>query len=156
MRVLDVACGAGRHGLAAAARGAEVTGVDRDPAALEQARREAASRGVAATWMAWDLAGALPPLGTFDVLLSFNFLDRDRLPDLLGFLRPGGLLLMETFLVDQRAHGWGPTADQHLLARGELPRLVAPLRVVRGREVLEPVGGVQWRAVASVLARKVN
>jgi 2-polyprenyl-3-methyl-5-hydroxy-6-metoxy-1,4-benzoquinol methylase len=155
-RVLDVGCGSGRHSLTAAAMGAEVTGVDVDTARLDLARKTAQDRGLTVTWVHWDLAGPLPPLGTFDVLLMFNYLDRGRLPALLGFLRPGGLLLMETFLTDQREFGWGPTSDEHLLRRGELPSLVAPLVPLHGREVIEPVGGVQWTAVASVLARKAN
>jgi SAM-dependent methyltransferase len=155
-RVLDIGCGTGRHSLAAAARGAEVTGVDLDTARLDQARKAAQERALAVTWVHWDLAGPLPPLGTFDVLLMFNYLDRARLAELLGFLRPGGHLLMETFLTDQREFGWGPTSDEHLLRRGELPLLVAPLTALHGREVIEPVGGVQWSAIASVLARKAN
>jgi SAM-dependent methyltransferase len=154
--VLDLGCGSGRHSLAAAGLGAEVTGVDRDAVRLELARRAAIERGLQVNWLQWDLSGPLPPLGTFDVLLMFNYLDRNRLGELLGFLRPGGQLLMEMFLADQREFGWGPTADAHLLQRGELALLVAPLTVLHGREVIEPVGGVQWSAIASVLARKAN
>jgi SAM-dependent methyltransferase len=133
-----------------------VTGIDVDPVRLGRARKAAQEQNLTISWFPWDLAGPLPPLGTFDVLLMFNYLDRARLPDLLGFLRPGGQLLMETFLTDQREFGWGPTSDAHLLGRGELPLLVAPLVVVHGREAIEPVDGVQWSAVASVLARKAN
>jgi 2-polyprenyl-3-methyl-5-hydroxy-6-metoxy-1,4-benzoquinol methylase len=154
--VLDVACGTGRHSLAAAALGAEVTGVDRDPARLEVARVEARERNLAVTWLEWDLTADPPPLGTFDILLIFDYLDRERLPGLFEFLRPGGLLIMETFLEDQRAFEWGPTSEAHLLRRGELPGLVHPLEVLHGREAIEPLGGVQLSAVASVLARKTN
>lgn len=48
----------------------------------------------------------------------------------------------------------GPTSERHLLRNGELARLVAPLRVVHGREVFEAVPSGRWRAVASVLAQK--
>jgi len=133
-----------------------VTGVDRDAALLEMARAEAKDRNLAVSWLSWDLAGDLPPLGTFDVLLIFDYLDRVRMPALLEFLRPGGLLLMETFLEDQRAFEWGPTSDAHLLRRGELAQLVRPLEVLHGREAIEPHGGVQLSAVASVVARKSN
>lgn len=154
-KVLDLACGAGRHSLAAAMLGAEVTGVERDPARLALAREAAKTMGLPISWVEWDLSNGLPPLGTFDVLLIFDYLDRARMPELLDHLRPGGVLLMETFLEDQRAFDWGPTSADHLLKRGELPSLVAPLEVIYGREVLEPVGGVQWSAIASVVARKV-
>ncbi|MDH5315236.1 MAG: class I SAM-dependent methyltransferase [Gemmatimonadota bacterium] len=155
-RVLDVACGTGRHSLAAAALGAEVTGLDRDASRLEAARAEARERNLNVTWLEWDLTTGPPPLGTFDMLLIFDYLDRAGMPALLEFLRPGGLLMMETFLEDQRAFDWGPTSDAHLLRRGELPLLIKPLVVLHGREAIEPLGGVQLSAMASVLARKSN
>jgi 2-polyprenyl-3-methyl-5-hydroxy-6-metoxy-1,4-benzoquinol methylase len=136
--------------------GAEVTAVDKDPALLEAGRQAARELGVAITWVDWDLEKSLPPLGTFDVLLIFNYLDRARLPDILSFIRPDGLLLMETFLEDQLNFDWGPRSPARLLRRGELAELVAPLKVLHGREALEPHEGVRWSAVASVLARKVS
>ena len=41
-RILDLACGGGRHSLAMAQHGAEVTGLDIGPAAIASARRRAA------------------------------------------------------------------------------------------------------------------
>lgn len=154
-KVLDLACGTGRHSLAAAMLGGEVTAVDDDPGVLGVGREAAKSLGLSVSWVEWDLSKGLPPVGTFDVLLMFNYLDRARIPELIEHLRPGGLLIMETFLEDQRAFDWGPTSPDHLLKRGELPSLIAPLEVIFAREVLEPVGGVQWSALASVVARKV-
>jgi len=154
-RVLDLACGNGRHALAAAMLGADATGVDADAGKLALGRDAARRQGLTVSWLEWDLTGSLPPLGTFDVLLLFRYLDRARLPALLDFLRPGGLLIMETFLEDQRDFDWGPTSREFLLQRGELPDLVRPLRVLFGREVLEPASGNRWAAIASVVARKV-
>jgi hypothetical protein len=68
----------------------------------------------------------------------------------------GGVLIMETFLRAQRDLGWGPAGAEHLLEPGELTQLVRPLEVVHGREVLEPVDAERWRAVASVVARRVQ
>jgi len=154
-RVLDLACGTGRHSLAAALRGAEVTAVDRDAERLAVGRNAAQSLGLNVSWMEWDLTSDPPPLGTFDILLLFNYLDRARMPTFLDYLRSGGLLMMETFLEDQRAFEWGPRSDAHLLRRGELPHLISPLEVVAGREVIEPAQGTQWSALASVIARKL-
>lgn len=154
MRVLDLACGDGRHGLAAAARGADVTAWDRDGAALEVGRATAAARGLRIDWQRVDLEADWPPGPPFDAVLVFNYLDRERMPRVLSLLAPRGTLLMETFLTTQRDLGWGPTRDEHLLARGELARLIAPLEVLHGREVLEPVDVERWRAVASVVARR--
>ena len=95
-----------------------------------------------------------PAVAPFDAVLVFNYLDRERMPLVRGLLAPGGTLIMETYLATQRELGWGPTRDEHLLARGELARLIAPLEVLHGREVLEPVDVERWRAVASVVARR--
>lgn len=154
MRVLDLACGDGRHSLAAAARGAEVTAWDHDATALEAGRVAAAARGLQVEWQEVDLTGEWPSVPPFDAVLVFNYLARERMPHIRSALAPGGMLIMETFLVTQRDLGWGPTADEHLLARGELAELIAPFEVLHGREVLEPVDVERWRAVASIVARR--
>lgn len=154
MRVLDLACGDGRHSLAAAARGATVTAWDRDAALLEQGRAQAAARGLDVTWELVNLEAEWPATPPFDAVLMFNYLDRERMPRVHQAVAPTGLLMMETYLTTQRELGWGPTRDAHLLAPGELARLIAPLEVLHGREVLEPVDVERWRAVASVVARR--
>jgi 2-polyprenyl-3-methyl-5-hydroxy-6-metoxy-1,4-benzoquinol methylase len=154
-RVLDLACGEGRHSLAAAARGARVTAVDRDEVRLAAARERAEAQGLSVEWIAADLEDERWPVtGSFDAVLVFNYLDRARMPRIIGLVEPGGLLMMETFLTAQRELGWGPSADDHLLRPGELARLVPSLTVVHGREVIEAVDAERWRAVASVLAVK--
>jgi len=151
-RVLDLACGQGRHSLAAAALGAEVVGVDRDAAKLAAASERAAAANLTVEWREADLEGPWPEFGSFDAVLVFNYLDRASMPRILGLVAPGGRLIMETFLEAQREAGWGPTSERHLLRPGELARLVAPLTVVHGREVFETVDAERWRAVASVIA----
>ena len=152
--MLDLACGEGRHTLAAAELGAEVVAVDRDEARLATARELAEARELTVDWRVVDLEGPWPELGDFDAVLVFNYLDRARMPEALGLVRPGGLLMMESFLIAQRELGWGPTSEDHLLRPGELTGLVAPLRVLHGREVLEPIDAERWRAVASVVAQR--
>ena len=152
-RVLDLACGEGRHSLAAAETGATVVGVDRDESRLARARELAEWKGLAVDWRIVDLEGQWPEFGSFDAVLMFNYLDRARLPHIRELVASGGLLMIETFLAAQRDFGWGPTSEAHLLKPGEVARLVSPFRVLHGREVLEPVDAERWRAVGSVLAR---
>jgi SAM-dependent methyltransferase len=153
VRVLDVACGEGRHSLAAAAAGATVVGVDKDEARLAKARELAERSGLVIDWRMVDLEGSWPDIGTFDAVLMFNYLDRARLPQIRALVAAGGFLMIETFLAAQRDLGWGPVSEDHLLQPGEIARLVAPFTVLHAREVLEPVDAERWRAVASVLAR---
>jgi 2-polyprenyl-3-methyl-5-hydroxy-6-metoxy-1,4-benzoquinol methylase len=153
-RVLDLACGTGRHALAAAALGAKVTAIDNDPASLEIARKEAGARHLEVAWRQHDLESEWPELGSFDAVLVFNYLDRARMPKITAAVGPGGVLLMETFLEAQKAFGWGPSSEAHLLRSGELNRLVTPLVVIHGREVVEAVDNARWSAMASVLAQR--
>ena len=153
--MLDLACGEGRHSVASAARGATVVALDRDESQLEIGRDFAEAEGLEIDWRAVDLESEWPELGVFDAVLVFNYLDRARMPRILERVAPGGVLIMETFLTVQRTFGWGPTKDEHLLHAGELARLVAPLEIVHGREVVEPVDTDRWRAVAGIVAQKL-
>ena len=152
MRVLDLACGEGRHSLAAAILGATVIGVDQDEARLATARELAEAHELDVEWRVVDLEGPWPELGRFDAVLVFNYLDRARMPEIRDLVAPRGLLMMESFLTSQRELGWGPASEDHLLRPGELASLAAPLRILHGREALEPIDAERWRAVASVVA----
>ena len=154
-RVLDLACGAGRHAIAAAELGAQVTGVDADAARLRAARRAAQHRRLSIDWVEADLEHYVIPECSFDLVMIFNYLDRRRMPQVARALRPGGHLMVETFLESQRQLGWGPKADDHLLRSGELPALVAPLEVVFAREALDFSDG-RPMAVASALAQRLG
>jgi 2-polyprenyl-3-methyl-5-hydroxy-6-metoxy-1,4-benzoquinol methylase len=152
--VLDLACGSGRHALAAASLGATVTAVDKSASNLDLGKKEAKSRGLEVKWVEADLGNGLPDLGTFDTVLVFNYLDRAKMPAIVDAVAPGGFLILETFLEAQKAFGWGPSSDDHLLRSGELVKLVVPLVVVHGREVVEAVDDARWSAMASVLAHR--
>jgi 2-polyprenyl-3-methyl-5-hydroxy-6-metoxy-1,4-benzoquinol methylase len=152
--VLDLACGSGRHTLAAASLGATVTAVDKSASNLDLGKKEAKSRGLEVKWVEADLGNGLPDLGTFDTVLVFNYLDRAKMPAIVDAVAPGGFLILETFLEAQKAFGWGPSNDDHLLRSGELVKLVVPLVVVHGREVVEAVDDARWSAMASVLAHR--
>ena len=153
-QVLDLACGTGRHALAAAELGAVVTAVDADAAKLKSGRRAAEQRNVSVEWVQADLERYPLPENGYDLVMVFNYLDRHRMSEILRAVRPGGHLLAETFLESQRELGWGPKSDDHLLRSGELTTLVRPLEVVQAREALDFHAG-RPIAVASVLAQRV-
>lgn len=152
-RVLDLACGRGRHALAAASLGAAVVAVDSEDERLAAGRR--AGRGLPIEWVCADLRTFPLEAAAFHVVMAFNYLDRGRMPDIRAAVKPGGYVLCETFLQAQREHGWGPTSDDHLLKPGELLRLVEPFEIILAREALDFVGG-RPMAVASVLAQRTR
>lgn len=155
-RVLDLACGSGRHSLAAAEAGATVLAVDRDAARLAEARRAAQRQGARITWLELDLEQPWPDFGVFDAVLLFHYLDRERMSLVRDCVAPGGVLLMETFLEAQQGLGWGPRSPQHLLRPMELASLLKPLDLVHAREVFQPVDASRWAWIGSALARNVS
>jgi ubiquinone/menaquinone biosynthesis C-methylase UbiE len=108
-RVLDLACGWGRHSVALAEAGMRVTGVDLSPTLLERARRDADEAGVEVEWVQADMR-ELPWEGEFDAVLSLfssiGLFDSDAEDGRVlraghRALRPGGLLLVEAMHRDQ-------------------------------------------------------
>jgi SAM-dependent methyltransferase len=148
-RALDVACGRGRHALLLAAAGFAVDAIDRDDAALAFLRTTADRLELPVSTARVDLEAA-PSLerDAYALVVVFHYLHRPLFPALVAALAPGGLLLYETFTVDQAALG-KPRDPAHLLEHGELARLVAPLEVVRERDGLH-----EDRHVAAVAARR--
>lgn len=115
-RVLDLACGHGRHSRFFAARRCEVVAIDRDAQAL------AMLAGLArVTTMAADLERGDWPLAgeRFDAIVVANYLHRPLLPLLLDALAGDGTLLYETFASGNEAYG-RPANPDFLLAQDEL------------------------------------
>ena len=142
-RVLDLACGSGRHLPWLAAGGWQASGVDRDAAAL-QALRAAwpASAGAAPELVTADLEQGPWPLAgrRFDAVVVTNYLWRPRVPQWLDLLGPGGVLLVETFAAGQERIG-RPRRPEFLLRPGELLDLARGLRVVAYEDGFEPASG---------------
>ena len=103
-RMLDAGCGSGEHALLAAARGADVVGVDISPRAIERARHKAAEQGLAVRFEVAD-ALSLDGLGlTFDTVVDsglfhvFDDADRARyVTSLASVLPPGGTSYLMCF-----------------------------------------------------------
>ena len=120
-KVLDLACGSGRHARFLAGLGYPVLAVDRDAEALAGL---STIEGI--TTRLLDLEGEEWPLAgqVFDGIVVTNYLWRPRLPDVLALLAPGGVLIYETFMVGNAAYG-KPSNPAFLLLAGELRQLAA-------------------------------
>jgi SAM-dependent methyltransferase len=152
--VVDLACGRGRHALAAAAAGIPVVGIDRNRASLTALREAAAQRKLAVETIHADIENpAEIPLRSrcCGVVLVFRYLHRPLIPAIARALAPGGLLVYETFTTDQRALGIGPRNPDHLLEPGELPGLFSGLELLDYWEGLS--GEVENAQVARITAR---
>ena len=121
--MLDLACGAGRNARHLARLGYQVEAVDRDSAAL------ATLAGVdRISTRCADLEAAPWPYGAdrFDGIVATNYLYRPLLPALLDALRPGGVVIYETFALGNEKLG-RPSNPDFLLRPDEL------LHWVKGR-----------------------
>jgi SAM-dependent methyltransferase len=119
-RVLDLACGQGRHSRFLAARLCDVVAIDRDRQAL------AALAGVPrVTTIAADLEGGSWPLSgqRFDAIVVANYLHRPLFLKLFDALAGDGAWVYETFASGNEAYG-RPSNPDHLLGAGELLALV--------------------------------
>lgn len=151
-RALDLACGAGRNALVLAAHGWQVLGVDISPVGLHLARDEARRRGIQLDLLAADVNRWRWPRAHFDLVTVFRFLDRTLCAQMAATLRPGGVLIYETFTVAQRDYEGGPRSDAMLLQSGELPKLFPALDVLEYDEDVFMEGG-RPRALARLVAR---
>ena len=130
-KVLDLACGSGRHARYFAARGHDVTACDIDAAAL------AGLEGVPGiSTLQVNLEDGTPwPFepGRFDAVVVCNYLHRPLFAPIAQSLAPGGVLIYETFLAGNERYG-KPSNPRFLLRRDELLSAFAGHLVVAGFE----------------------
>lgn len=153
--VLDLACGRGRHTLAAAADGARVIALDRDADFLHALAQRASPHRGSVFGLRADVES--PPelpihASSCGAVLVFRFLFRPLAPRIPEVLRPGGLLLYETFTWGQRELAGGPRNPAFLLAPGELRELFPALDVLAYWEGV--TAGASPCALARLVARK--
>ena len=154
-RGLDVAMGTGRNALYLASLGYEVTGIDVSGVAVERCREEAERRGLRIEAVQADLGSYRLPSEAYDVIIDFYYLQRELAPALVAALRPGGVLVFESFTTEQRRFGWGPQQEEFLLRPGELRTLFPGLEELVYREgLVESQSGRGTKAVAGLVARK--
>jgi SAM-dependent methyltransferase len=122
LKILDLACGFGRHANRLAALGHEVTGIDLTPGFLDLARQEAHARGVQVSYLQGDMR-QISYQDAFDrVLLMFTafgyFEDEQNLSVLRNVaraLKPGGLLIFDIMNRDTFLKGFWP---DHVTEKG--------------------------------------
>ena len=122
-RVLDLACGRGRHARYLAGLGYRVEAVDQDAEALASL---AGIAGIETRQLDLE-GGGWPYFGqAFDGVVVTNYLYRPLLPQILSLLDEHSVLIYETFMVGNELLG-KPENPAYLLRKGEL------LEAVRSR-----------------------
>ena len=151
--VLDLACGDGHNGIFLASRGLSVILADRSEEALGQARLNARAAGDTVQFRQVDLEqeGINPLEGlTFSTVLVFRYLHRPLIPCIRKSLKRGGILMYETFTLEQARFG-KPKNPDHLLKAGELLSWFHDWEVIY---TFEGIVGNPPKAIARLLCRK--
>jgi tellurite methyltransferase len=150
-RALDVAMGSGRNALYLALMGFQVEGVDVSPEAVKSALKQAHILGVPLKARVANLESDYQiQKDAYHVILCFNYLQRNLIPQMKDGLRTGGMVVYETFIVDQVQFG-RPKNPNYLLKHNELLDMFRDFRCLRYREGIVESD----RAIASIIAEKV-
>jgi tellurite methyltransferase len=151
--VLDLACGDGHNGVFLASKGYRVVLADVSEEALAKAEAQAEEQGAKVSLWQVDLEkGEENPLPADDyaAILVFRYLHRPLMSGIKRALKKTGIIVYETFTVDQRRFG-KPKNPDFLLEHGEL------LKWFEGWEVIHWFEGILQdpeRAVAQIVCRK--
>ena len=149
-RVLDVAMGNGRNAVFLAKMGFAVEGVDISPDAVKTALEAARDASVAIKADVANLEGDYRiKASAYDVIICFRYLQRSLIPQIKEGLRRGGMVVYETFTVEQVRFG-KPSNPEYLLKYNELLHLFLDFRCRFYQEGILETG----KAVARLIAEK--
>jgi SAM-dependent methyltransferase len=149
-RVLDVAMGSGRNAVYLARAGFEVEGVDISAEAVDSARQLAQENNAVILAEVGDLETNFSiPADSYDDIVCFNYLQRSLIPQIKAGLKTNGIVVYETFIVDQAQFG-RPRNPDFLLKHNELLEMFRDFRCLRYREGIF----ANRKAVAGIVAQK--
>jgi tellurite methyltransferase len=128
-RVLDVAAGAGRNAVFLARRGLRVDALDIALGGLRHAQAAARAAGLDVRPVQCDLQQFPLPRAAYDAAVNIRYLQRSLFEPLQRSVKPGGIIVFETFLIDQQTLGH-PRNPAFLLQHGELRAAFARCDIV--------------------------
>ena len=121
-KALDIACGNGRNSLFLTERGFIVDAVDISTIAT----KHLAARDPNINVICQDLDTWKIPQSRYELVVNIRFLDRCLFPMIQGGLRPGGVLIFESFI--------GGKKDEYCLKQNELLQAFQSFHIVYYKE----------------------
>ena len=150
-RAIDVAMGNGRNAVFLAKMGFAVEGVDISPDAVKTALEAARDAGVAIKADVANLEGDYRiKASAYDVIICFRYLQLSLIPQIKEGLRRGGMVVYETFTVEQVRFG-KPSNPEYLLKYNELLHLFLDFRCRFYQEGILETGKAMARLIAEKL-----
>jgi cyclopropane fatty-acyl-phospholipid synthase-like methyltransferase len=162
---LSVADGEGRNGVWLAEQGLDVHAIDFSQAALEKSRAFAAERGVRLRTEVADITNWRWPTNAYDVIAAIFIqvvIPAERpafFANLKRALKPGGLLLMQSYRPEQLKYGTGGPRDvERLYTRALLETSFGDMAELKIREhdsaISEGTSHVGMSALIDLVAKK--
>ncbi|MCC6545420.1 MAG: methyltransferase domain-containing protein [Nitrospirae bacterium] len=152
-RALDVAMGRGRNALFLASHGFDVVGLENDEESINICRADASTRGLNLEIRCTDLEDTATykiEESEYDVVICFLYLQRNLIPDMKEALKPGGIMIYETFLIDQHLTTGHPRRREFCFEHNELLNNFQGFRILYYREGKDANGTYK----ASLVAQK--
>jgi tellurite methyltransferase len=153
-RALDIATGEGKNAVFLAQHGFDVDAVDISEVGLKKVENLAREFRVEIHTVLADLDHYQIEKECYDLIANFYFLSRSLIPKIKRGLKRGGMVIFETYLLEQRALGtMGPNNSRYFLKHNELLSLFREFRILLYREGIFKEGG-RTKAIASLIAQK--
>ena len=150
-KALDIAMGEGRNAVFLAKNGFTVDGCDISEIAIKKALDLAKENNVKVRAFVADLETYKLPQNTYDVIVCFYYLQRDLVPQMKEALKPGGMIIYETYTIENGERGFeGPKNKDYLLKPNELLDLFKDFKIIYYRELVLN----NKKAIASLIAKK--
>ncbi len=151
--IIDLACGEGRNGLFLARKGLPVIFADRSEPSLQTINHALmAINSESKTWLVDLEQSDINPFEgkQFSAVLVFRYLHRPLMAALRNAVAPGGVIIYETFTIDNRQFG-RPNNDAFLLQANELKKYFNDWDILH---YFEGTLANPDRAIAQIVCRK--
>jgi tellurite methyltransferase len=147
-RALDIAMGEGRNGVFLATRGFDVLGLDISEKGLRKAHELARDSNTTIATKVVNLEKASLPADEFEVVVMTYYLQRDLFPQIKKALKPGGMVVIETYNKDHARYR-PEFPKEYLLEKKELPEVFKDFEILEHQDLDDGKS-----AYTSFLARK--
>ena len=164
-KALDFACGYGRNAFFLASNGYMVDGFERNEAAVSYCNEKAKKEEFSFTAHCADLEKETPfSQETYDLLTCFYYLDRNILPIIKKALKMGGVIVYETFLIDQHRQFGKPARAAFCWEHNELLHCFSDFRILfyhegmidENGDTVEATRGTEGTWVAQLIAQRMH
>ena len=150
-----LAMGEGRNAVYLAQNGFQVEGCDISNVAIEKANKLANKKGLNINAYVADLENYKIKSNYYDLITCFYYLQRDIIQQIKKGLKLGGMVIFETYTIDQLTLGPKvkcPKNRDYLLKHNELLDFFKDFRIIYYREIIVD----SKKAIASLIAEKVK